>query len=120
MPGGKRPDLSLRVYCPHRGVWSVRVDKVRVHDIFGLFSFPLLGKQALNNRELALTVYPQLYELTGEPLSPAILAEDSTAKAVVTDHGDSFSAPAVPGRRLAQADPLEAKHPHPGAVYPAV
>ena len=91
MPGGKRPDLSLRVYCPHRGVWSVRVDKVRVHDIFGLFSFPLLGKQALNNRELALTVYPQLYELTGEPLSPAILAEDSTAKAVVTDHGDSFS-----------------------------
>ena len=43
MPGGKRPDLSLRVYCPHRGVWSVRVDKVRVHDIFGLFSFPRLG-----------------------------------------------------------------------------
>lgn len=91
MPGRKRPDLSLRVYCPHRGVWSVRVDKVRIHDIFGLFSFPLLGKQALNSKDLSLTVYPQLYELTGEPLSPAILAEESTSKAIVTDHGDSFS-----------------------------
>lgn len=91
LPGGKRPRLSMQMACPHRGVWPVQVAQVRLFDIFGLFAFPLLRRNALHEMEESLTVYPQLYEIAGETPAPAILAEESSSQVIVADHGDNSS-----------------------------
>ena len=91
LPGRRRPFFTMQLACPHRGVWPVGVDRVRVYDIFGLFRLPLLHKGALGIIEQGLTVYPQLFEMDGASLSPALVTEDSSSRPVVTDHGDSFA-----------------------------
>ena len=91
LPGGKRPHLFMQMSCPHRGVWPVRVAQVRLFDIFGLFAFPLLRKNALREMEETLTVYPKLYEIAGELPAPSMLAEDASSRVIAADHGDNAS-----------------------------
>ncbi len=89
--GGKRPQLSMQVTCPHRGVWPVRVADVRLYDVFGLFCLPLLRRDALDDMEQHLTVYPQLYEISGAAPASAILTEEAASQVIVADHGDNSS-----------------------------
>lgn len=90
-PGRSRPALVMRLDCPHRGVWRACADKARVYDLFGLFRFPLLSKGALGEQEALLTVYPQIFELEGEPPVSALLPDDSTSNAMTADHGEGFA-----------------------------
>lgn len=90
-PGRSRPALVMRPDCPHRGIWRAGADKARVYDLFGLFCLPLLAKGALGEQEAVLTVYPQIYELDGEPALSALLPDDSASNAMTADHGEGFA-----------------------------
>lgn len=91
LPGKRRPALTMRLPCPHRGIWPLGVDQVRAGDIFGVFAFPLLKKDALGGLEQGLTVFPQLYEAGGETRTPSLLDDESSSDTLSSDHGYSFA-----------------------------
>lgn len=76
---------------PPGGSGGPGADKARVYDLFGLFCLPLLAKGALGEQEAVLTVYPQIYELDGEPALSALLPDDSASNAMTADHGEGFA-----------------------------
>ena len=90
-PLSRQNELALTVYCPHRGVWHIGVERLRAQDIFGFFSFPLLKRHRPAVMEARLTVYPAIAELTGELQPPLMSMEYSENTLVTADHGDSFS-----------------------------
>lgn len=90
-PGTREKSLSLTIFCPHRGAWDIGVDRLRVQDIFGFFSFGLLKGHKPSILTAHLTVYPAITELAGEMQPPLLSLEYAEDSPVTADHGDSFS-----------------------------
>ena len=83
--------LGIDLYCPHRGVWAVEVENLRIRDLFGFFSLPLLRRDGLSPMPEALTVYPFLVELDGEPPALAPSMDYTETNLTTADQGDSFA-----------------------------
>lgn len=83
--------MRLDIDCPHRGVWQLGLDKLRIQDIFGFFSLPLFFCRELGRERLKLTVYPAVVELAGEPAPPVISNEYNESSFITADHGESFA-----------------------------
>lgn len=90
-PGIRGKQVRLDIDCPHRGVWQLGLDKLRIQDIFGFFSLPLFFCRELGRERLKLTVYPAVVELAGEPAPPVISNEYNESSFITADHGESFA-----------------------------
>ena len=53
--------FNFHMPCVHVGAWQVGVKKLRIEDLFGLFSFPLLRSR--KSKFLTLYVLPKVYKL---------------------------------------------------------
>ena len=66
---GRRPRrFVFTLDCPHRGCWTVGSERLRVQDIFGLFSLPPFRSR---HTQLPLAVLPRTYPLPAGALSIA-------------------------------------------------
>ncbi len=82
---------AVDIACPHRGAWSIGVDRLRIQDIFGFFSLSLIKSHRCAPLPEPLTVYPSVAELDGAVCPPPVSADYAENAMVVADHGDSFS-----------------------------
>ena len=89
-PGSLNRQLELELVCNHRGLWKTGIKRLRIHDIFGLFSFPLLPG-ALSPMREPLIVYPRLFELEGEIPNLPVSTDYSEKNPLTADYGDSLS-----------------------------
>lgn len=62
-PGGRGKTITLDIDCPHRGVWPMGLEKLRIQDIFGFFALPLFTCRGITKHSLTLTVYPAVVNL---------------------------------------------------------
>lgn len=106
MPGYYHKRFDFKLDCPHRGIWQTGLKKLRVHDIFGLFTLPPMRKGAVSLAIKPLTVFPILFEIKYEQNSPLADTGDSEACAVVADSGDTFSGT----RQYQYGDPIKRIH----------
>lgn len=83
--------VAIRLGCPHRGVWSTGIVRLRVHDLFGFFSLPFFRQRDLAALGRTLTVYPLLYELEEITAAATASLEYSETNYDISDHGDSFA-----------------------------
>ena len=90
-PGRLSRRMELKLSCPHRGLWKAGIRRLRIHDIFGLFTFPPLGREAVSPMREPLIVYPRLFELEGEIPSLPVSADHSERHPLTADYGDSLS-----------------------------
>ncbi len=90
-PGRLSRRMELKLSCPHRGLWKAGIRRLRIHDIFGLFTFPPLRREAVSPMREPLIVYPRLFELEGEIPSLPVSADHSERHPLTADYGDSLS-----------------------------
>lgn len=90
-PGGRGKTIRLDIDCPHRGIWRIGLEKLRIQDIFGFFSLPLFFGRGMERQRLDLTVYPAVAELAGEPAPPVISSEYNESSFITADYGESFA-----------------------------
>lgn len=60
---GSKRDICFNLSCPHVGIWEVGSEKLRIRDMFGLFSFPPLRADAKDFTVL-VSVLPRTYTLS--------------------------------------------------------
>lgn len=90
-PGRLNRQLELELMCRHRGLWKTGIRRLRVYDIFGLFTLPLLLPGAVSPMREPLIVYPRLFELEGEIPNLPVSTEYSERNPLTADYGDSLS-----------------------------
>lgn len=98
--------FQLTLPCRHRGRWQVAPQLLRLQDIFGLFSLPIVQHKRVQPLPLLLTVYPRIYDLSApqEKLS----ANQGYAAALLRNaqSGDLFG----DTRQYQQGDPFKRVH----------
>lgn len=91
LPGRRGRRYWLKFACPHRGPYTIGAEKVRVLDLLGLFSLPLLPASSRVPAPLPLLVYP-VVEPAGNPAESAGGVQTAQEAADgVCDHGDTFA-----------------------------
>ena len=91
LPGRRGRRYWLKFACPHRGPYTIGAEKVRVLDLLGLFSLPLLPASSRVPAPLPLLVYP-VVEPAGDPAESAGGVQTAQEAADgVCDHGDTFA-----------------------------
>ncbi|MBE6777850.1 MAG: DUF58 domain-containing protein [Ruminococcaceae bacterium] len=103
---GWKRTFPLPLTCRHRGRWGVAPQSLRLQDIFGLFSLPIVRHKRVQPQPLQMTVYPRIYPLTaaGDRLS----ANQGFAVAMLrhAQSGDLFG----DTRQYQQGDPFKRVH----------
>ena len=90
-PGRRGKTIALDIDCPHRGVWPMGLEKLRIQDIFGFFALPLFTCRGITKQNLTMTVYPAVVNLSGEPAPPVVSNDYNESSFVTADHGESFA-----------------------------
>ncbi len=98
--------FQLSLVCRHRGRWPVAPQSLRLQDVFGLFSLPIVQHKRVQPVPLLLTVYPRAHDLSalGEKLS----ANQGFAAALLrsAQSGDLFG----DTRQYQEGDPFKRVH----------
>ncbi len=71
---GQPVGIMFDVDCPYRGIYNVGTQKVRVHDMLGLFTLPKKVKLC------KVTVYPRVSALVGLEIDNRLVAQESITK----------------------------------------
>ena len=59
--GGNPQSFCVPIECPHRGIWQMQLRRLKVRDLFGFFSLPLLDFFRHREELHTLAVYPRLH-----------------------------------------------------------
>lgn len=87
--GEREQAFQVPVDCPHHGIWQMQLRRLKVRDLFGLFSFPPLAYRRYGRDPYPLAVYPRL---TGNGESSIRLPSDtaySEEHLIPAERGDS-------------------------------
>ncbi|MBQ7045094.1 MAG: DUF58 domain-containing protein [Clostridia bacterium] len=103
LPGSCKKKYGFDLLCAYKGVWQVGIQKMYVHDIFGLFSFPLLQNRELIAVAHSVSVHPKAYEIDTPHLNPPSKIGLDLAQIKESDAGDSLSS----SRLYQYGDPLK-------------
>ncbi len=120
--GGNPQSFCVPIECPHRGIWQMQLRRLKVRDLFGFFSLPLLDFFFFRHREElhTLAVYPRLHASgsirTRLPKDTAY-SEDHLIPA---DTGDSSAGCALPAGGFPQTDSLENHGQNARAVFQTI
>ncbi len=98
--------FPLTLPCRHRGRWQVAPQSLRLQDIFGLFSLPIVQHKRVQPIPRLLTVYPRIHELLA--LNEQHAANQGFAAALLRNaqSGELFG----DTRQYQQGDPFKRVH----------
>ncbi len=103
LPGNCNKKYSFELLCAYKGVWQVGIQKMYVHDIFGLFSFPLLQNRELIAVAHSVSVHPKAYDIDNQHINPPSKIGLDLTQIKESDAGDSLSS----SRPYQYGDPLK-------------
>lgn len=103
LPGLCKKDFLFTLNCDNKGIWYIGIKKLRVHDVFGLFSIPLFF--SLNNmrKKYELKIHPRCYDFDFEKQNPPSNVGMSSTVNNESDTGDSVSG----SRQYRYGDPFK-------------
>jgi uncharacterized protein (DUF58 family) len=88
LPGLRRVVYSLPLDCRHRGLWHLQVKRLRVRDLFGLFSLPAVASGRKEGGG-TLVVYPCLHAAVDRDFPLPSNMAYSEDRLVTSEAGDS-------------------------------
>ena len=101
LPGICKKKLQVDMDCAHKGVWRVGIERLRIHDIFGLVSIPSLQ----DGETQKLTVHPKIHTRNANGEKSANQS-GPTAQVKDAEQGEAVSG----SRTYRYGDPLKRIH----------
>ncbi len=98
--------FPLTLACEHRGRWPVAPQSLRLQDVFGLFSLPIVRNKKVQPLPLLLSVYPRIQSLDGAREQLSANQGFSAAMLRNAQQGDLFG----DTRQYQQGDPFKRMH----------
>lgn len=103
LPGNCQKRYGFDLLCAYKGVWQTGVQRMYVHDIFGLFAFPLLQNREIIAVSHPVSVHPKAYDIDTPHLNPPSKIGLDLTQIKESDAGDSLSS----SRLYQYGDPLK-------------
>lgn len=98
--------FQVEFTCPHRGYWPMQPERLRLQDIFGLFSLPLLRHGEIQPRPVSLRVLPRVHQLEAGYDSRTVADGFATALIRNASNGELFGET----RQYQEGDPVKRIH----------
>lgn len=98
-----KKQFTFELPCDNKGLWYVGIKRLRVHDVFGLMSFPLFFCPKMLGKRYEVRVHPNVYTPETENLMPQSKIGVSAAALKESDAGDSVSG----SRQYRYGDPFK-------------
>lgn len=98
--------FEVELPCAHRGYWPMRPDSLRLQDVFGLFSLPIVRRGQVQPLPVTLCVLPQVPPLAAE--QPPSAATNGFAVSLIrhAESGELFG----DTRQYQEGDPIKRVH----------
>lgn len=91
LPGKCSKDFTFDLKCNYKGLWYVGIKQLKVHDVFGLFSFPLFRSLSETKKRYEVKVYPAVYLPDEAYISPPSKIGGAQTALKESESGDSVS-----------------------------
>lgn len=89
LPGKCKKQFSFTLNCDNKGMWYVGIKRLRIHDVFGLFSLPLILCRKSVRKRYEVKIYPRCYNFEFENQMLYSKIGNSATVNNESDNGDS-------------------------------